>query len=72
MKLLRPIPSEPLVLPEHPTIISNDCLRQIEILKGCIKHTPKQCEPVLTDIINCYGKITVIKGYEHCKIEDLI
>jgi len=53
MKLQRPIE-----VPILPTVISNECLEKIEMLKWCIVHNPqpKICEPILKDLSNCYTK----------------
>lgn len=45
-------------VPVHPTVIENECLDKIDMLKWCLFHNPnpKICEPALSDLSNCYAK----------------
>jgi hypothetical protein len=47
-----------MTVPVHPTVIENECLDKIDMLKWCLYHNPnpKICEPALTNLSNCYAK----------------
>ena len=48
----------PIDIPILPTVIANECLDKIEMLKWCMVHNPqpKICEPILNDLSKCYTK----------------